>query len=65
MRQNPDYGTRPIHLAPVDPTDPTSLPAGACDFHFADVLKECGVYYQHKIHLFHRVHLLGGARFDW
>lgn len=63
--KNPVYGLKPIKLPPADPTDPNSIPASARDFRLAEELEEYGVYYQHKIDLFERVHLLGGVRYDW
>jgi iron complex outermembrane recepter protein len=63
--KNPVYGLAPIKLPRADPTDPNSIPAGARDFQFAQELEEYGVYYQHKIDLWDRVHLLGGVRYDW
>ncbi|HSI14557.1 MAG TPA: TonB-dependent receptor [Chthoniobacter sp.] len=61
----PVYGLNPIKRQPADPTDPTSIPPGARDFRFEEMLDEYGVYYQHKIDVFSRVHLLGGVRYDW
>jgi iron complex outermembrane receptor protein len=63
--KNPVYGLDPIKLPPADPTDPNSIPSGARDFRSAQELEEYGVYYQHKIDLFERVHLLGGVRYEW
>lgn len=63
--KNPVYGLPAIKLPPADPTDPNSIPAFARDFRLAEEIEEYGVYYQHKIDFFERVHLLGGIRYDW
>lgn len=63
--KEPIYGLKPTRLPVADPSDPHSIPSGARDFVRAEELEEYGVYYQHKIDLFERVHLLGGVRYDW
>lgn len=63
--RHPVYGLPPIKRPPADPSDPTSIPAGARDFRLSEELEEYGVYYQHKLDISERVHLLGGVRYDW
>ena len=63
--KNPVYGLKPIKLAPADPSDPNSIPARARLFALTEDIEEYGVYYQHKIDMWDRLHLLGGVRYDW
>ncbi|MGC4014766.1 MAG: TonB-dependent receptor [Luteolibacter sp.] len=62
---HPRYGLPPILLPPVDPSDPTSIPAFARDFRYEEERNEYGLYYQHKADITSSIHLLGGIRYDW
>jgi len=62
--KNPVYGATPTRIPGANPDDPNSLPATARDFRSREDTEEYGVYYQHKVDI-GRLHLLGGARYDW
>jgi iron complex outermembrane recepter protein len=63
--ENPVYGRKPVKLPAADPSDPDSIPSTARLFHSDGELEEYGVYYQHKMDFFDRIHLLGGVRYEW
>lgn len=63
--KNPVYGLKPITRAPANPADPNSIPAGARLFQSTDNVEEMGAYYQHKLDIAERFHVLGGIRYDW
>lgn len=60
----PVYNTAPMLRPLPNPTDPRILPAGARDFISRGREQEHGAFYQHKIDIGQRLHVLGGARFD-
>lgn len=62
---NPTYGTRGRKGPPGNPNDPDSLPLDRFIDNSASETEEYGIFFQHKIDLFERVHLLGGLRYDW
>jgi iron complex outermembrane receptor protein len=62
---HPTYGNRGKKGPPGNPDDPDSLPLDRFLDDSADETEQFGVYYQHKIDLWERLHILGGARLDW
>lgn len=53
----------PVYHGPLLPM-PAGYPAPR-DFQLAQETEEYGVYYQHKVDITERIHLLGGIRYDW
>ena len=62
---HPTYGNSGKKGPPGNPNDPDSLPLDRFTDDYATETEEYGVFYQHKIDLFERLHLVGGARVDW
>ncbi len=62
---HPTYGNRGKKGPPGNSADPNSLPLDRFTDDSSQEVEEYGVFYQHKIDLFERLHLIGGARLDW
>lgn len=62
---HPTYGTRGHKGPPGNPNDPNSLPLDRFTDDSSSETEEYGVFFQHKIDLWDRLHLVGGARVDW
>jgi iron complex outermembrane recepter protein len=62
---HPTYGTRGKKGPPGNPADPGSLPLDRFVDNSAEETEEFGVFYQHKIDIADRLHLIAGARLNW